>query len=282
MLGDVLGEFEKVSDRLSSVVAIDCTLGQAGHSIEIFKELKRGVLLSIDKSKSTIDWVSRYYGFVDNKLLEDNKEWEIINADFANLNEILDNRGLQHFDFLLADLGFSNLQLQQNLGISYSNKSQKLDMRYGDEGIDAATFLNTVTEKDLERILVEYTQMRTSLVSYVVRAMITFRQKRKFIYVKDLLDAISKFSDKVKIKVFHAIRVHINQEIPKLLKLLEVIKSMQSEHGVSLIISFNSLEEQIISRCLGVHEIREPNITEIISNVQARSAKLHIYKKQAA
>ncbi len=280
MLGDVLDEFEKVSSRLSNLVAIDCTLGQAGHSIEIFKKLKRGVLLSIDKSKSSIDWVSRHYCLEGNKLVQDNKEWEIICDDFANLHEILESRGLRYFDFLIADLGFSNLQLRENIGISYSNQSQKLDMRYGDEGTDASTFLNNVKKSDLEQILVNCVQMQKSLVGPVAQAIVTFRQKRKFVYVKDLVDAIGKFGDRVKIKVFQAIRVHINQEIPKLYRLLEVIKQRQSKQGLSLIISFNSLEEQIISSCLGVHEIREPNIAEIISNVQARSAKLHIYKKQ--
>lgn len=280
MLGDVLDEFEKVSKRLSSLVAIDCTLGQAGHSIEIFKNLKRGVLLSIDKSKCSIDWVSRYYCFTEKQLVQDNKVWEIIHDDFANLSEILESRGLKYFDFLIADLGFSNLQLQQNIGISYSNQSQKLDMRYGDEGIDAATFLNTVTKSELEQILLNCVQMQKSLVGPVAQAIVTFRQKRKFVYVKDLVNAIGKFGDRVKMKVFHGIRVHINQEITKLYKLLEVIKQRQSELGLSLIISFNSIEEQVITSCLGVHEIREPNITEIVSNVQARSAKLHIYKKQ--
>lgn len=280
LLQEVISEFEKLIPSASELVAIDCTVGQAGHSIEIFKKLEKGVLLSIDKYKKTIEWVSSEYKFRDNELIDGQKKWKLINNDFALLDEILDENGLSYFDFLLADLGFSNFQIRENLGISYSNLSQKLDMRYGDQGLKASEFLNNTGLYELQKILTLYSQIEEGLSERIAKSIINARKNRPYEYVGDLVSAIKGFGHTNKIKVFQALRSYINQEPEKLKKLLEIIKSKQSINGTSLIISFNKLEERIIDEVWGEHEVKEPNITEMIINTQSRSAKLHIYKQK--
>lgn len=279
MLQEVLEEFEKINSE-DSVTAIDCTLGQAGHSIEIFKKLRKGVLLSIDTNLDSIEWVSGKYEMQGNKLIEADKFWELIHANFSDLDKILEEHSHPKFDFLLADLGFSNYQMQKNLGISYSMESQNLDMRYDKIGLKASDFINSASSEEMSKILSDYGQIEFETAKRISLEIIRKRKLQQIQSVKDLNYIIKKFGEGLKVKIYQAIRSFINQEPERLRKLLRNIKSKQSVNGVSLIISFNQMEEKIINDELGDHLIKEPNINELITNTQSRSAKLHIYKQK--
>jgi 16S rRNA C1402 N4-methylase RsmH len=56
--------------------------------------------------------------------------------------------------------------------------------------------------------------------------------------------------------------------------------TLLTEKGTGAIITFNSVEESVITYHLSDVTVKEPNITEIIKNPQSRSAKLYIYKKK--
>jgi len=264
------------------MVCIDCTLGQAGHSFEIFKNLKRGVLLSIDLSHVSIEWTAKNFDFNENNLKQEkSKKWMLFNDNFSNIKDILVKNDLEKFDFLLADLGFSNLQLTENLGISYSSLQQTLDMRYGKEGNTADEILNGASEDYIAEILFRYTDMDRNLVIETSKRIIRYRKKAPIAKVKDVYSALGSISKSAVVKLFQALRIVINKEDEKLLILCELIKEMQSDNGVSLIITFNQFEELILEKSFGKHEIIEPNIKEIISNQQSRSAKLHIFKTKS-
>ena len=85
---------------------IDCTLGDGGHSFEIFKRLnKNGLLISIDQDKYAIDFVKEYY----KKDIKGN--WIIVKSNFANIDKIA-NQYNRRPDGILMDLGLSSRQLE--------------------------------------------------------------------------------------------------------------------------------------------------------------------------
>jgi 16S rRNA (cytosine1402-N4)-methyltransferase len=305
LLNEVLVEFDKVLTIKDNPVVLDCTLGQAGHSYELFKRMEKGVLISIDLDSETIQWVIEYFNDellitneeVQGKLiyqltLKDSeiKKWYILQYDFAKLHELPELLDVKAFDFILADLGFSNYQLTRNKGISFDKPSQRLDMRYEqnstnsverttDSGPSAAEVLNTFSANDLESILktlgqIEYPE---KLVAEIVES----RKEFPFEKVSDIVRILNKpkFPKGYKFKFFQALRSFVNKENERLVQLIEMLSKVLSPGGNVCVITFNSIEEGIIESLWDRFEVKEPNITEIIKNKQSRSAKLYTYKK---
>jgi 16S rRNA (cytosine1402-N4)-methyltransferase len=286
LLNNVLAQLHEIQDKEISV--LDCTLGQAGHSIEIFNTLKKGVLVSIDLDIKAIEWVKTNYELdpiegVENAycLKLENKTWFVLQYDFADIENISEQIPVRNFDFILADLGFSNLQLRQNKGISFQRLNQRLDMRYNSDSDDitAAEVLNTSSPRTLENIFSDLGQIPDAKI--LVNDIINRRANYRFEKVSDALSLVGKkkYPASYKTKFFQALRSYVNKENERLTSLLERMPLVLNDEGKVLIITFNSLEENIVKSSLSNVIELEPNITEIISNPQSRSAKLYIYKK---
>lgn len=286
LLNEVIQEFEAI--KKEHIAVLDCTLGQAGHSIELFKKLNKGVLVSIDLSIDSIEWVADAYefemdedGFLYKEENNGEKIWYIFQKDFAQADSLLKLLNLKEFDFILADLGFSNFQLGLNLGISYTFTRQRLDMRYfTDSGITAAEVLNTAEPKELEKIFSQLGQIE--FPKPLVSEIVSKREYRPFERVEDVLGILNKrkFPPNYKVKFFQALRSFVNSENARLEKLLKKMPELLSSEGKGAIITFNSIEERLITYHLDTIKLIEPNITEIIKNPQSRSAKLYIYNKK--
>jgi len=132
---------------------IDCTLGDGGHSFEIFKRLnKKGLLISIDQDKYAIDFVKEYY----KKDIKGN--WIIVKSNFANIDKIA-NQYNRRPDGILMDLGLSSRQLEDshNRGFSYLEDKEALDMRMDEElGVTAKDLLTALSENELTEIFLKY------------------------------------------------------------------------------------------------------------------------------
>jgi len=293
LLNEVLKELDEKINTSESLQVLDCTLGQAGHSIEIFKKIRKGVLISIDLDINTIEWVANEYGLQEEIILDTtiyttgdeypDKRWYVLKCDFAQIEKIKTIFTITCFDLILADLGYSNYQLLQNKGISFSYARQRLDMRYDQDTsgqISASEILNTFSKNELAKILEELGQIENpkNLVDDIVN-------KRKFQTlekVEDILSIVSKkkYPPNYKIKLFQALRSFVNKEPERLQNLLQNLPINLNKEGIGLVITFNSLEEQTAQHILPEAKKIEPNIQEIISNPQSRSAKLYIYKKE--
>lgn len=304
LLDEVITLFSTISD-LDEVFALDCTLGQAGHSIELFKRMKQGVLISIDLDSKTIEWVvnhlseefiveskekairqevTTYFELHAKNDESKSKKWIIIQFDFSRIQELLTLFDLPYFHFILADLGFSNYQLTQNKGISFDRPNQRLDMRYDQtlslqSSLNASEVLNTFDENKLAHIFSDLGQIDDA--KKLAHDIVQTRNEYPFEKVSDVLRILNKpkYPKGNKYKFFQALRSFVNSENERLLQLLENSQNILSEEGMCCVITFNSIEESIIINKWDKVEVVEPNITELIKNRQSRSAKLYIYKK---
>ena len=68
-------------------IIVDCTLGYAGHSSHILKQIKEGYLYAFDQDKDAIKEAKK-------KLKEIGNNYEIINTNFVNLKEEINKRKL--------------------------------------------------------------------------------------------------------------------------------------------------------------------------------------------
>lgn len=138
-------------------VMVDATIGQGGHSYLFGLTLgPKGILIGLD---------------VDEKALERAKERLkalkcsviLIHANFFQIREELQNRGIDKADFILADLGLSSVQLADSeFGLSFFT-DMPLDMRI-DKRIrtSAADIINSLDEKSLADLIYRYGEDRAS------------------------------------------------------------------------------------------------------------------------
>ena len=115
---------------------VDCTLGGGGHSLEIAKRLDNGKLISIDKDEDALN-------FAKTRLSEYLDKIIFVKGNFADIDKILDNAGVENVDGILADLGVSSYQLDTGeRGFSFK-KDARLDMRMDkSQSLDAEFVVN--------------------------------------------------------------------------------------------------------------------------------------------
>src|SRR5262245_11268705 len=131
-------------------VAVDCTVGWAGHSVEILRRLgPDGFLLGID-------WDADNLPKARDRLADVGSRLHLEHANFAALPALLARNGLRQVDLALADLGMSSMQVDDpERGFSY-RRDGPLDMRMDrSRGRTAAQILASISENDLASALRE-------------------------------------------------------------------------------------------------------------------------------
>jgi 16S rRNA (cytosine1402-N4)-methyltransferase len=138
----LLNESISKLDVKSDGIYIDATLGRAGHSKEILKNIKTGKLYCFDKDQEAIDGSTKVL-----KSINDN--FEIIHSDFSKIGTFNEEL-IGNVDGILFDLGVSSPQLdKQERGFSYHNDGP-LDMRMNKE--DKLTAYEVVNEYSLDKL----------------------------------------------------------------------------------------------------------------------------------
>lgn len=134
-------------------IFVDCTLGGAGHSVEIAKVLgKDGLLIGIDQDTEAIEAADTRL----RSLPKDSRpEIRLVNDNFGNLDEIMLQQEIPGFGLILMDLGMSSHQIDDiSRGFSFKDDSP-LDMRMdpAKQTLNAAKIVNFYSMGDLIRVL---------------------------------------------------------------------------------------------------------------------------------
>lgn len=245
MLNEVLTNLNIKPDG----IYVDCTLGGAGHSLEIAKRLnEKGVLFGIDKD---IDAINE-----SKKRLADQKcKIILVHDDFKNLSKILKDNNLEKVDGILLDLGISSYQIDNTeRGFSYS-KDAPLDMRMNaTQSLSAKEVVNNYDEKTLIEILQEYGEEK--FAKSIVRNIINFRNKKKIETTGELVKIIENsvptkllhMGGSVAKKTFQAIRIEVNRELESLKMVLNNLTNLLNKDGRLCIITFHSLEDRLVKQ----------------------------------
>ena len=113
----------------SDGIYVDCTLGGAGHSSLILKQLTTGHLYCFDQDENAIQAARQRLETIGN-------QFTIIQSNFKNIKAELNQRGVEHVDGILFDLGVSSPQFDNaERGFSY-NYDARLDMRMDQSSSD--------------------------------------------------------------------------------------------------------------------------------------------------
>jgi len=277
-------------------VYVDVTFGGGGHSRAIFERLSaNGKLIAFDQdpdAKNNV-WNAPNFHFVP--------------ANFAFLQNHLRMLGIQKVDGILADLGVSSHQFdEEQRGFSIRSNAP-LDMRMNQNGaLSAEVLVNDYSENELIRILKMYGEINNArrVASEIVRARTSKRLETTFELMDALKSCAPKFKDhKFFAQVFQAIRIEVNHEMDVLEKFILQTEAVLNPGGRLVVMSYHSLEDRIIKNYMkrgslnGAIEkdffgnvlkpfdeiVRHPivaNEEECERNSRARSAKLRIAERR--
>ena len=286
-------------------IYVDGTLGGAGHSKEILKQLnKDGKLIGIDRDEEAIKAAKENLKEYNNVIY--------VHDNHDNLKNILEQLEIEKVDGILLDLGVSSYQLdERNRGFSYLGENT-LDMRMDKtQTLDAKTVINTYEEEKLANIIYEYGEERFS--RKIAKNICEYRKQKEIETTKELVEIIEKSIPKSKQKdghpakrTFQAIRIEVNNEIKPLYNTVKMCIDLLNSKGRLCIITFHSLEDRAVKKAyveaqgkctcpsdlpycicgaksLGKIITKKPIIAdeqEQKENSRSKSAKLRIFEKQ--
>lgn len=273
-------------------IGLDATLGYGGHTLEMLKCLEsKGHMYAIDadpielvKTRERLE----HLGYGSDKLT-------VKNINFADIDQVSSEMGT--FDFVLADLGISSMQIDNpERGFSYK-KEGPLDLRLNPEkGISAAQRLKDITQEELQGMLLEnadepYAEViAKAIVSEIKKGtnISTTTQLRQII--ENVLNFIPKDNHKDMIKkscqrTFQALRIDVNSEFEVLYAFLEKLPNVLAKGGRVAILTFHSGEDRLVKKSFkslfreGVYseistEVIRPSAQECNMNSRARCAKM--------
>ena len=283
-------------------IYVDGTAGGGGHSAEILRRLKSGRLISIDQDPDAIQTLTERFKKNENSIT--------IKGNFADMKELLAQRGLYRVDGVLLDIGVSSHQLDTpERGFSF-HEDAPLDMRMSRKGTTAAELVNTLPFEELRRILFEYGEEKYA--GSIAKGILAAREQKPIETTLQLAEIVkANVPQRVRRdghparKTFQAIRIAVNDELGVLRRGLEGAFELLGSGGRLAVITFHSLEDRLVKQqmaawCQGctcpkdfpvcvcgnkpkaklVH--KKPvcaNETELTINPRARSAKLRICEK---
>ena len=275
-------------------VYVDCTLGEGGHSLAIIEELKQGKLIALDIDDKHVGDFTKETQEVKNVRIYAR------NANFSNLERIIDETKVGKIDGILYDLGWSMDQLDRMEGLSYLNKDAELDMRLDmSYGVMAKDLLNGLGSRELEKLFTEYADIRGGNLKKLIESIKIERKRKLFSKVDDLnklIDKTFRFDntrEKSKrmglfSRVYQALRIAVNNEMYNLKLSFQDLPKVLNDGGRVVIITFHSGEEAIVKDFFArspkftevAREVR-PTVEDLLENLSARSAKLFYYEYKA-
>ena len=226
-------------------IYVDCTLGGAGHSLEILKKLTTGKLYAFDQDNVALENAKIKLSDYADKVV-------FIKSNFENLKEKLAEHNVYEVDGVLYDLGVSSPQLDTpERGFSY-NYDTRLDMRMDTEAsISAYEIVNEYSYHDLVRIFYRYGEEKFS--KQIARNIEKKRELAPIETTFQLVDIIKESIPAAKRRtgghpakrVFQAIRIVVNNELSVFENSLEQAIDIVKVGGRISVITFHSLEDRI-------------------------------------
>lgn len=227
-------------------IYIDCTYGRGGHSRAILDRLgPRGMLLVIDRDPQA---------YRDAQRLASDARVKPYFGSFADLGKVVSEMGWQNkVNGILLDLGVSSPQLDDaRRGFSFL-RDGPLDMRMDTSaGASAAEWLAEASEQDIARVLKTFGEER--FARRIAREIVRRRQERPLqttTQLAALIESAVPVKEKHKhpaTRSFQAIRIHLNQELEALQRVLPQTIEILAPRGRLVVISFHSLEDRIVKR----------------------------------
>lgn len=282
-------------------IYVDATIGYAGDSKEILKQIPNGFLYGFDQDEKAVKYST-------NVLTEIGNNFKIFNTNFVNMDEVFEEEEIKEVDGIIFDLGFSSPQIDdEKRGFSFMHDGP-LDMRMSSEGKSAKDIINEYSENELAEIFFKYGEEKLSRV--IARNI--KKESKNISSTLELVEVIKNatganyfYKNHPERKIFQALRIEVNKELTVLEDILPKAIKRLKKGGRIAVITFHSLEDRIVKNIFkkysdidplvkGLKDIPEeykpliklvnkkpilPSQKELEENSRSRSAKLRIIER---
>lgn len=271
---------------------LDATLGYGGHTKEMLKCLNgEGHIYGLDvdpiESAKTKERLEKQ-GFGEDVLT-------VKLMNFKDIDKVAEEAG--KFDFILADLGVSSMQIDNpERGFTYK-KEGPLDLRLNPQkGVSAAERLKEVTEEELAGMLWENSDepyaeeiavtvmeklRKGEPVETTIQLQKAIEEALSFLPEREQKEAVKKSCQ----RTFQALRIDVNSEFEVLYAFMEKLPAALAPGGRVAILTFHSGEDRIVKKAFkelkraGIYseiaqDVIRPSAEECTRNSRARSTKM--------
>ena len=273
-------------------IGLDATLGYGGHTLQMMKCLEHtGHMYALDvdpieSEKTRVRLEKQGYG---SDILT------IKQMNFRDIDKIADEVG--KFDFVLADLGVSSMQIDNpERGFTYKYDGP-LDLRLNPQkGKPAYEILKEITEEEFQGMLEENSD--EPYAKEIAHSVMDLRRRGKAIttttelrkVIEEILPNMPEKEKNEAIKkscqrTFQALRIDVNNEFEVLYDFLEKLPDVLAPGGRVAILTFHSGEDRLVKKSFkafknaGIYseiskDVIRPSAEECIRNPRARSTKM--------
>ena len=271
---------------------LDATLGYGGHTRRMLEKLQgKGHMYALDVDPREIVKTKQ-------RLAEAGYGEDILTikqTNFRNIDQVAEEAG--GFDFILADLGVSSMQIDNpDRGFTYKFDGP-LDLRLDPEkGESAAERLREVSYEELVGMFQENSDepyaeeiatvimKRNRTKNYVettTQMKDAIEEALAFVPEKDRKEAVKKSCQ----RCFQALRIDVNSEFEVLYDFLDKLPDALRPGGKVAILTFHSGEDRLVKRAFkagakaGIYsevskDVIRPSAEECARNPRARSTKM--------
>jgi 16S rRNA (cytosine1402-N4)-methyltransferase len=280
-------------------VYVDGTLGGGGHSAALLDALgPKARLIGIDQDPEAL--------MVATSRLESAAAGRFtpLRGNFADMERLLAEIGLDQVDGVLLDLGVSSHQIDEaSRGFAFSAKGP-LDMRMNPTtGRSAAELVNHLGEGELASLLRSYGEEPRA--HKIARSIVASRPMTTTAELADAVREVVPYKEEVKSlsRVFQALRIAVNDELAVLERALVATLRVLRPGGRIAVIAYHSLEDRRVKQFLRygnfenepVHDFYgnlltpwglvtrkaiQPEEDEVAANPRSRSARLRVAEKR--
>ncbi|WP_119326936.1 16S rRNA (cytosine(1402)-N(4))-methyltransferase RsmH [Companilactobacillus musae] len=289
-------------------IYVDATFGRGGHTKELLSRVHHSHLYVFDRDEAAIEVGESIQN--DSEIIGDNS-LTLIRDNFENMQERLNELGVEKVDGIVYDLGVSSPQFDDAVrGFSYK-KEARLDMRMDQrQDLDAEKIVNDWSYNELVGIFYKYSDEK--FAKQIARAIERTREDHRITSTLELADIIKnaipaaarRTGGHPAKRVFQAIRIAVNDELGSLERSLEQAIDLLAPKGRISVITFQSKEDRIVKHIFkdnshvdvprGLPVIPDdikpilkqitrkpilPNTEELSENNRAHSAKLRVVEK---
>jgi 16S rRNA (cytosine1402-N4)-methyltransferase len=226
---------------------VDCTVGGAGHSLEIARRLgAKGRLVGIDQDDLALQAAGE-------RLAPYQENVTLIRENFRNLKKTLYYRGFEEINGFLFDLGFSSPQVDDDeRGFSYQTDAP-LDMRMDRrQKLTAHFIVNNWDEGEIVKVIRNYGE--ENWAKRIAQFIVKERSRKPIATTGELVEVIKaaipaaarRSGPHPAKRTFQALRIAVNDELNLLKDALQDAIELLQPGGRICVISFHSLEDRIV------------------------------------
>ena len=280
---------------------IDCTVGEAGHSVAIMDAAVEARLLGIDLDPDALAVARQRLSAYEERVA-------LVRGNFADLDDIAEAYRFEDADAVLFDLGLSSLQVDtESRGFSFRREA-RLDMRFDPtQEVTAHQVVNDTRQESLAEIIWRFGEEPRA--RRVARAVLA---ERPIETTTRLAEVVARaVGSRVRrgihpaTRTFQAIRIAVNRELENIGQGLNHAIGALATGGRLAVISYHSLEDRLVKgvirreaascicppetpQCVCDHSPRvrligrravKPTTDEIQANPRSRSARLRVVER---